>query len=675
MLDRETLNRRDGDPPDMDLEDIQTVAVMGAGTMGHGIAEVAALAGYDVRLRDVEEDLVRDGYEQIEWSLDELTEKGRLDDGERDAALDRVEPVVDLERAVDDADVVIEAVVEDSEVKREVFVDVCEHLSEAALVATNTSSLSITDLAACTDRPEQFCGLHFFNPPVRMDLVEVIAGEQTAAETLDAAAAFAESLDKTPVHVRRDSPGFVVNRVLVPLLNEAAWLVEDGTAGVETVDSTAAYGVGLPMGALELADMVGIDVTLAVLEHMHAELGAAYEPCPLVEAKVEAGALGRKSGRGFYEHGDDGPAVPVDAVDETVQRRLLAVMANETAKLLAEDVADVEDIDRAVRLGGGFPDGPAKLADRHGIEDLVDALETAREATGHDRYAVSDRLRSVAERGGFHADDGDGDDDADGTGYDTLVLEVDAETSVGHLTLDRTHRMNSISRELLDELDHAIDRLADDDRVRAVLLRGAGDRAFSAGADVTALVDADPVEAVEVSRKGQRVFGRLREIDEPVLAAVDGFCLGGGMELATCADLRIATRRSQFGQTEHTLGLLPGWGGTQRLQRLIGEARAKEIVFTAERFDAERMREYGFLAEVVDEGAIDDRARAMAEDLAAGPPIAQRYTKRVIHRGQADVAAGLELEAQAFGHVVGTDDVTEGVSAFMDDREPEFEGR
>ncbi|PSQ38815.1 3-hydroxyacyl-CoA dehydrogenase [Halobacteriales archaeon SW_5_70_135] len=653
----------------MDPDSIETVAVTGAGTMGHGIAEVAALAGYEVRLRDVERELVRDGYERIEWSLEKLAEKGRVDDAERDAALDRITPVVDVVEAVEGADLVIEAVVEDADVKRQVYADVCEHLDDEALVATNTSSLSVTDLAESTDRPEQFCGLHFFNPAVRMELVEVVAGEHTSAATLETAEAVAESLDKTPVRVRKDTPGFVVNRVLVPLMNEAAWLVHDGAADVETVDSTAAYGIGLPMGALELADMVGVDVTLAVLERMRAGLGAAYEPCPLVRETVEDGNLGRKSGQGFYDYDDGDPAVPADAVDESVERRLLGVMADETARLLAADVADAGDVDRAVELGGGFPDGPAKLADEHGVGDLVDALETAHEATGHDRYAVSDHLRSVAERGGFHADD------ADGTEYDTLAVEVDAEAGVGHLTLDRTHRMNSISVALLDELDAAIDRLAEDDRVRAVLVRGAGDRAFSAGADVTALVDAEPVEAVELSRKGQRVFGEFREIDEPVIAAIDGFCLGGGMELATCADLRVATPRSRFGQTEHTLGLLPGWGGTQRLQRLVGEARAKEIVFTAERFDAERMREYGFLAEVVDADAVDDRAAEMAADLAAGPPVAQRYTKRAMHRGQEDAAAGLELEAQAFGHVVGTEDVTEGVSAFMDDREPEFEGR
>jgi enoyl-CoA hydratase/3-hydroxyacyl-CoA dehydrogenase len=161
----------------------------------------------------------------------------------------------------------------------------------------------------------------------------------------------------------------------------------------------------------------------------------------------------------------------------------------------------------------------------------------------------------------------------------------------------------------------------------------------------------------------------------PVLAAIDGYCLGGGMELATAADLRIATERSTFGQTEHNLGLLPGWGGTQRLQRIVGEGRAKEIIFTADHYDAATMREFGFLNDVVPHTEFEAEAHDLAAKLASGPPIAQALTKRAMHLGQDDIEAGLELEAQAFGHVLGTDDVMEGVAAFMEDRDPEFEGQ
>jgi enoyl-CoA hydratase/3-hydroxyacyl-CoA dehydrogenase len=228
---------------------------------------------------------------------------------------------------------------------------------------------------------------------------------------------------------------------------------------------------------------------------------------------------------------------------------------------------------------------------------------------------------------------------------------------------------------VLADLDDALTALEEDDETRVVLLAGAGDRAFSAGTDIQQVAaERDPRSTVDLSREGQRVFGRFESSPLPVVAVVDGFCLGGGLELAACADLRVASRRSTFGLPEHNLGIMPGWGGTQRLRHIVGEGRAKEIIFTAERYDAETMADYGFVNEVVANDAVDERARDLARSLAAGPPVAQAYTKRVMLRGRDDTDAGLELEAQAFGHVFGTDDASEGIAAFDSDRDPEFTG-
>jgi enoyl-CoA hydratase/3-hydroxyacyl-CoA dehydrogenase len=311
----------------MDFEDIETVAVLGAGNMGHGIAEVAALAGYEVRMRDIKEEFVQDGYDNIEWSLNKLAEKDQLTQDEADGALDRVTPLVDVEDAVGDADVVIEAVPEKMEIKKDVYTDVEQHAPEEAIFATNTSSLSITELSEVTERPEQFCGMHFFNPPVRMQLVEVITGAHTSDETLDIIEELAAEFGKSPVRVRKDSPGFIVNRILVPLMNEACWLVHDDVATIAEVDSTTKFDIGLPMGALELSDQVGNDVGLHVLEYMHETLGEAYDPCPLLEAKVEDEKLGKKTGEGFYNYEDGGADIPRDQASEEVKHRLLAVMA------------------------------------------------------------------------------------------------------------------------------------------------------------------------------------------------------------------------------------------------------------------------------------------------------------------------------------------------------------
>jgi enoyl-CoA hydratase/3-hydroxyacyl-CoA dehydrogenase len=648
--------------------DTDTVAVVGAGQMGHGIAEVAALAGLDVRLRDVNEELVRSGYEDIEWSLDKLVENGQLDRATADAALERVTPLVDMEAAVADADVVVEAVKEEMEIKREVFGEFDRLAPADAVLATNTSSLSVTAIAEATDRPERVAGMHFFNPPVKMRLVEVIAGDHTAEATLDAVEALARTMDRTPVRVRKDTPGFVVNRVLAPMLNEAAWLVDTGESDLGTVDSTVKYAMGLPQGAFELADRVGLDVVVDSLAYMYEELGAAYEPCPLLVETVEAGDLGQKTGAGFYEYEAGGASVPADAAEESVARTLRAVMANEVAKLVGGGVADPPEIDQALELGAGFPEGPAAMADEAGMADLHDALVERRDTTGAERYRPAPELETRAEHGaGFH-----GADASDETGEDFETISVDTDDRVGRIIIDREHRMNTVTEETLDELVAAVETL-EEDGARSVLLTGAGDRAFCAGADVqSAASSAEPRDAVELSRHGQRAFARLEESALPVVAGIEGYCLGGGMELAAACDLRVAGTNATFGQTEHSLGLMPGWGGTQRLPRIVGEGRAREVVLTADRYDADTMADYGFLTEVADDP--EAAARELAADLADGPPVAQRYAKRAFLAGRDGGDAGYEVEAAAFGHLFSTDDLMEGVAAFTEDRDPEFEG-
>jgi enoyl-CoA hydratase/3-hydroxyacyl-CoA dehydrogenase len=658
----------------MDLDDIQTITVLGAGTMGHGIAEVAALAGYDVRLRDIEEEIVQDGYDQIEWSLNKLAENDRIPEEQAASALENVSAHVDLAEAVDDADVVIEAIIEEMDIKQQVYDELDEVAPDRTIFASNTSSLSITDLSEVTDRAEQFCGMHFFNPPVRMDLVEVIRGAHTNDETMDVVEALAEDMGKEPVRVRKDSPGFIVNRVLVPLMNEACWMVEDGDATVEEVDATTAYEVGLPMGAFELGDQVGNDVTLHVLDYMYEVLGEPYAPCPLLERTVDEDRLGKKTGEGFYEY-EDGPGAEYapDAAREEIATRLLASVANEVGKLRENDVAPVDDIDHAVKLGGAWPEGPAKLADEHGLDDLIAVLEERHEETGAARYEVAAGLRAAAEEGGFHGGNDDGGEDT--VDFETIRLEYPSE-NVGQVVLDRPQQMNTVSPQMLEEFSAALDELEADDDVRCVLIRGAGDRAFCAGADAVGMAgSAEPLAAVELGRNGAATWGELEELSMPVVAAIDGYALGGGMELATCADMRIATDRSTFGQPEHDLGIMPGWGGTQRLKHIVGEGRAKEIIFTCDQYDAETMYDYGFVNEVVDPAAFEDRALELAEDLAAGPPVAQEYTKKVMLTGRDDTEAGLEAEAQAFGHLIGTEDFFEGVAKFRSDEDPEFEGK
>ena len=292
----------------MTLEDIDRVAVLGAGNMGHGITEVVAIAGYPVTMRDIETEFVEDGYEDIEWSLEKLAEKDRIDEAPAEV-LDRIEATTDLESAVADADLVIEAAPEELEIKHDVFADLEEMAPDDAVLASNTSSLPITDVAEATGSPERVVGTHFFNPPVKMDLVEVIHGEETADAAAETAYEFVESIDKTPIHVRKDVRGFVVNTVLGPFGDEAAWMVSEGEAEIREADATMVHERGYPMGPFELSDMTGIDIGY----HVRKEAGQPIPP--VVEEKVEAEELGQKTGEGYYDYedGDGADYGPEDA--------------------------------------------------------------------------------------------------------------------------------------------------------------------------------------------------------------------------------------------------------------------------------------------------------------------------------------------------------------------------
>ena len=281
--------------------EIKTVGVVGGGTMGHGIAQLLMRHGLAVILHDVSEKFLANARERIARGLSREVEKGRLIEKEKPEALSRLETTTDLE-PLESSDFVVEAVTENFEVKVAVFRALEAHCRPEVIFASNTSSISITRLAAQTRRPAKFVGMHFFNPVPVMKLVEVVPGLQTAAETVQAAEDLAARLDKTPVRVN-DFPGFVSNRVLMPMINEAVYCVMEGVAEPQGVDGVMKLGMNHPMGPLELADLIGLDVCLDILKVLYEGFrDSKYRPCPLLEKMVNAGRLGRKAGRGFYEY-------------------------------------------------------------------------------------------------------------------------------------------------------------------------------------------------------------------------------------------------------------------------------------------------------------------------------------------------------------------------------------
>ncbi len=294
------------DPETGSKAEIRKVGIIGAGQMGNGIAHVAALANYDVLVNDLSPDAFEKAISTISRNMDRQVGKGLIEEQEKAAAVDRIS-FAESFAALSDCDMVIEAATEDEAVKRTIFSNLCKELQPSAIIATNTSSISVTRLAATTDRPDRFIGMHFMNPVPLMELVELIRGIATEDDTFETSRAFVASLGKT-IAVSEDFPAFIVNRILLPMINEAVYTLYEGVGTVESIDKAMKLGANHPMGPLELADFIGLDTCLSVMQVLYEGLAdSKYRPCPLLVKYVEAGWLGRKTSRGFYDYRGDHP--------------------------------------------------------------------------------------------------------------------------------------------------------------------------------------------------------------------------------------------------------------------------------------------------------------------------------------------------------------------------------
>jgi enoyl-CoA hydratase/3-hydroxyacyl-CoA dehydrogenase len=650
---------------------IRKFTVVGAGTMGHGIAELAALAGYEVWLNDVNDDILKNALERIKWSLNKLHEKGQIKGV--DEVISRIRITSNLAEAVKDTDFLVEAVLEDINVKREIFSKADELASKDAVLATNTSSLPITEIASSTKNPGRVLGIHFFNPPVLMPLVEVIRGKYTEDKVVKEAISIVERMGKTPIIVNKDIPGFIVNRLLFRLFEISCLLVEGGKASITDVDSTAIYELGFPMGVFILEDYTGIDIGYLVGKAMIERGVKAYE-CRMLEEKFSKREFGVKSGKGFYSYPQPGKFV-VPEIPKTSKVNgltLISPVINEASYLLRENISSKEDIDKGCKLGLGWSRGIFEYADEYGIDKVVATLDYLYNETNMEQFKPDPLLLEMMKTGKLGKKTGEG---FYKYGEEKTVgsLTIRVEEPLGWIILDKRDGINTLDRELISDLSKALDIMEDDDRVRVILIKGNG-RAFSVGVDVKEFLNLTPFKAMIASRRLQELFNKIQFLAKPVIAVIHGYALGGGLELAMSCDIRVASRDAHLGQPEINLGLIPGAGGSQRLPRLA-KNKGTYLVLSGEIIEAEEAFRVGLVDFIAEPEKLEDEAKKIALKLAEKSPLALASAKYAINFGlQGNIWVGEAYESSLFGLLFSTKDVQEGVTAFLNKRKPRFKG-
>ncbi|HEV2876065.1 MAG TPA: 3-hydroxyacyl-CoA dehydrogenase family protein [Nitrososphaeraceae archaeon] len=378
---------------------INKITVLGSGVMGHGIAQVAATVGYNIVLRDIEQSFLDNAMKKIQWSLGKMVEKQKLSQSDADSIYGRITPVVDLKEALKGTDLLVEAVPEDMELKKKVYAEVDMYAEDKTLYASNTSTLPIGEMASLTSRPSRFIGLHFFNPPQLMPLVEVIPGHLTSSEIVNLSLDLIRNIGKEPVLCKKDVVGFIVNRIFIPLIHEAAYCLDRDKAEMTQIDSAVKFKMAFPMGIFELADYTGLDVVFKASKEMISRDKKVINPHPLIEKLYSEKKLGQKSGSGFYNYGSDNKYERVNLSEKEAEKydpiAIVSVAANNAAWLLTNGVCDIGDLDKALRLGMGLKKPLFTIVKEFGLKKVLVTLENMSNKYG-EFYEPDPYLRKIA---------------------------------------------------------------------------------------------------------------------------------------------------------------------------------------------------------------------------------------------------------------------------------------
>jgi enoyl-CoA hydratase / 3-hydroxyacyl-CoA dehydrogenase len=694
-------------------------AVVGAGTMGGQIAQTIAATGTPVALKDISEELVQAGVDEAravtEGQVGRLVERGKLTSEQAQAQVEEVlgciHPTVTYE-GFGDVDFVIEAVPEKMAIKQTVLAELDACTPSPAILASNTSSLSIAELGEATLRPEQVVGFHYFYPASLMPLIEIVRGERTSLQTTASALVFAQAIRKQPITCA-DAPGFVVNRILSAGISEVFREQEQRGLSIKRIDEGMGSAGVVPMGPYLLVNLLGLDTVLHVAEYMAESYGPErFYVHEGMRKLVSEGKLGAKTGgEGLYnpqgEPNLEGDAEP--DLDELLERLTLATFI-EACLVLQERIATHRDIDFGMMAGAGLDPRrglmpPFLRADVEGLGTILERLESAQERHG-DRFAPPVILRRlVAQRrlgqsagqgfypypqpdsepgaqpsGGDGAQPGGGDGAQPGPGQhaqsgaeqggETVKLELRRDgVAIAWLA---NGQLNSISPQVIGDLSAAWERAkASEPHVRALVIASSNPFVYCAGADIKSFTSMDEASGERMSDAAHALFTELGADGVATIAAVNGLAFGGGCELAMACDVRLAARSAIFGQPEIRLGIIPGFGGTQRLPRLVGRGRGLELNLIGDPILAEQALSLGLVSEVVEDHELFETSLSWARKLAGQAPLALASIKAVSAVGEAD---RIEAEQRAFRRVFESEDAREGIAAFLGRRRAHFEG-
>ena len=585
------------------MQPILRVAIVGAGNMGSGIAQKSAQEEFDVQMVDREQQWVDRGQGIIRDFLSEAVERRIFNQSQVDEIKSRITGVVGVENTAENTDLVIEAVFEDFDIKTAVFKTLDEACGDHTILASNTSSLSVNELAKATGRPDKFVGLHFFYHPAKNRLVEVIPAKTTSQDTIDRVVQYCKMLGKVVI-VCGDRPGFVVNRFFVPWLNEACLLEQEGVANAAQIDAIACKAFRIGLGPFGLMNLTGPPIALHSTDYLAEQLAVPrYDGAANLRELVGANNMWEISEATDYS----------EEQYQLVSRRLFGVVFGVAAQIVDEGVCSMEDVDRGAKVGLRWAKGPFEMMNKIGVQQSHEM------AVEYQKLCLDDAGKSTWQVSEFFAKQA-----SSNVPWDFSYVDTSITDGLATITINRPEAMNALNETVIKQLGQAVEAVNGNSAVHTMVLDGAG-KAFVAGADVKFFVDKIRSNAigdiVEFTSNGHKVLNAIENSSKTTVALTTGLALGGGLELALCCDYRIGTRRTQFRFPETSIGIYPGLGGSQRPARISGIPLARWAVLGGNFMNSQIAYDIGLLTHLVDLSEVD---AAVTQCSSSGKP-ANKY--------------------------------------------------